>query len=227
MSQKNKVIVVFAPHPDDETFGCGGTIAKKISEGFNVLVVVMTDGRNLLKSILNIEDDPPPNDVKDIRRKEVLKATKILGIPHDNVIFFDFEDGCLSDYEAEAEEKVCEILSRYRPVEVYLPFENDGHRDHIVTNRIVKKCVKELNLEPEMYQYCIMHKFARFGPIFERIIGLFRKNIVKVDVSQFLKIKELAVKEFKSEFSIISSKQSKPLEDKIDKYLKKNEFFFR
>jgi len=187
----------------------------------------MTDGRNLFKNLLNIEDDPPPDEVKEIRRKEVLKATEILGVPNDNVIFLDFEDGFLSNYKAEAEEKVCEILRRYRPVEVYFPFKNDGHQDHRVTNKIVNKCVKNLGLKPEMYQYCIMHKFARFGPMFERVLGLFRRNITKVNVSQFLKIKEMAIREFKSEFSIISSRQNKPLEDKVDKYLKKNELFFR
>ncbi|MEM2742126.1 MAG: PIG-L family deacetylase, partial [Nitrososphaeria archaeon] len=164
--------------------------------------------------------------VKEIRRKEVLKATEILGVPNDNVIFLDFEDGFLSNYKAEAEEKVCEILGRYRPVEIYAPFKNDGHQDHRVTNKIVNKCVKKLGLESEMYQYCIMHKFARFGPMFERALGLFKRNIIKVDVSQFLKIKEKAIREFNSEFSIISKRQSKPLEDKIDKYLKKIELFF-
>lgn len=221
-----KTIVVFAPHPDDETFGCGGTIAKRVSEGFNVLVVIMTDGRNLFKNVLNIEDDPPPDVVKEIRRKEVLKATEILGVQNDNLIFLDFEDGFLSNYEVEAKEKVCKILSRYQPVEIYLPFKNDSHPDHRTANRIVKNCVKKLNWEREMYQYCILHKFARVGPIFEKLSGFFRKNIVKVDVSQFIKLKEMAIKEFKSEFSIISSRQNKPLEDKIDKYLKKNEVFF-
>jgi len=223
----NKSIVVFAPHPDDETFGCGGTIAKKVSEGFNVVIVIMTDGRNLFKNTLNIEDDPPPDEVKEIRRREVLNATKILGVPVENVLFLDFVDGYLGDYEAEAENRVYEILSRYHPVEMYVPFKNDGHPDHQVTNRVVRRCVEKLYLKSEMYEYCIMHKFARVGPLFERFLSFFRRNVTKVNVSQFIKIKEMAIREFKSEFSIISNRQRKPIEDKIDKYLKKNELFFR
>lgn len=40
----NKRIIVFAPHPDHETLGCAGTIAKRLNEGYEVLLVVLTDG---------------------------------------------------------------------------------------------------------------------------------------------------------------------------------------
>ena len=40
---KNKVLIV-AVHPDDETLGCGGTLAKLISEGKTVAVVDLTQG---------------------------------------------------------------------------------------------------------------------------------------------------------------------------------------
>jgi LmbE family N-acetylglucosaminyl deacetylase len=44
-------ILVFAPHPDDEVFGCGGVMAKRIFEGYDVFVVFLTDGRNSLREI--------------------------------------------------------------------------------------------------------------------------------------------------------------------------------
>ena len=37
-------IIVFAPHPDDEVFGCGGAILRQVAEGGAVQVVVLTDG---------------------------------------------------------------------------------------------------------------------------------------------------------------------------------------
>ena len=40
----NKKILVVAAHPDDETLGCGGAIAKHSNEGDEVKVIVMTDG---------------------------------------------------------------------------------------------------------------------------------------------------------------------------------------
>jgi hypothetical protein len=44
--------VVFAPHPDDETLGCGGTIVRKIRAGARVRLVVMTDGGSSHRELL-------------------------------------------------------------------------------------------------------------------------------------------------------------------------------
>ena len=64
---KKKTVIVFAPHPDDETWGCGGSIAKKISEGFEVIVVILTDGRYAFSEIFGINSDPTPEELKEIR----------------------------------------------------------------------------------------------------------------------------------------------------------------
>ena len=41
-------IVVFAPHPDDEIYGCGGSILKWMEEGHDVHIVYVTDNRVLI-----------------------------------------------------------------------------------------------------------------------------------------------------------------------------------
>jgi len=219
-------IIVFAPHPDDETLGCGGTIAKKLAEGYEVIIVVMTDGRFLLLKSFGIDDDPSPEQVKDIRRGEVLRATKILGVPEENVIFLDFVDGTLKENEETAEEKIAEILERYKPLEVYFPFERDAHPDHQAANRIIKRAVEKLGIKPIMYCYTILHKAARFGPLIEFLASIFKHNRIYVDVSGFLPLKREAVKEFKSELTTISPKQSKPHTKDFKKFLKKKETFY-
>lgn len=221
----NKKVIVFAPHPDDETYGCGGTIAKRISEGHEVIVVVMTDGRNLFRNSLGIEFGPSPEEVREMRGEEVIRATRILGVPKKNLLFLDFEDGTLEEHKEEAEGRVIEIIKNYPPAEVYFPYTNDCHPDHQATSQIVRKCLRELGLTPRKYQYSILHKYARVGPLMERLLSLFKGNMVEVDISEFLNLKEKAVRMFKSEISIISSKQEKPLEEKVKKYLRKQETF--
>ena len=221
-----KNIIIFAPHPDDETIGCGGTIAKRLSEGFNLIIVVITDGRNLLRDLLKIDKDPTPEEVKEIRKKEVLRATSILGVPSNKVIFLDFEDGTLEKYELEVKKKVVEMLKKYLPVEVYFPIIRDFHTDHVVTNRVVRGCIRKLGLNPLACQYCTYHKYGRVGPLFERLMGLLKRNVIKVDVSEFIELKEKALKEFKSQFSIISNKQQYPIENDMERYLRRYETFY-
>jgi len=217
---------VFTPHPDDETLGCGGTIAKKLAEGYEVIIVVMTDGRFLLLKSCGISDDPSPEQVKEIRRGEVLRATKILGVPEENVIFLDFIDGSLRENEKMAEKKVVTILEKFVPEEVYFPYKRDGHPDHQAANRIIKRAIEKLNIKPKMYQYSIAQKFARLGPLMDSFVCIFKRNMVQIDVSEFLPLKEEAVKEFKCELTTISPRQSRPHTKDFKKFLKVKETFY-
>lgn len=217
--------MVFAPHPDDETWGCGGTIAKKIREGCEVIVVVMTDGRHAFSKV-GIDLDPTPEELKQIRKEEIIRATKILGVPKKNLFFLDFEDRTLEKHEKEAEEKIIEIINKYSPVEIYFPYIKDCHPDHQATNRIIRRCLRKLGLTPLKFQYSIAHKYSRIGPLIDRMFSLFKKDRIEVDISEFAKLKEKATKEYRSEISIISTKQENPLAKNIHKFLKNKEAFY-
>ncbi|MEM1582426.1 MAG: PIG-L family deacetylase [Candidatus Bathyarchaeia archaeon] len=226
MSDK-KIIIIFAPHPDDETFGCGGTIAKKISEGYEVYVVFMTDGRYAFLNVLGIEEDPTPEQLKEIRMEEVKKATKILGIPESNLIFLNFVDGTLKDNVKEAEERVVNILREKSPCEIYFPYKWDGHRDHRVTHKIVKNGIRKLGISPACYQYSITPGFARFGRFIDTFLNfIFRIDKVYVDISDFLQLKKIAIVEFKSELTIISARQHKSVMINVEKFQKDREMFY-
>lgn len=227
----SKRIVVFAPHPDDETMGCGGTIARRISEGYDVQVFVLTDGRYSFSMVLGIDSDPSPLEIKEIRRNETKRATKILGLPEGNLFFLDFEDDSLSKQEKQVEEKIVEILKKYDPAEVYFTYESDYNYDHQATSRIVKRCVRKLNLQTAMYQYSIARPgtcgiYGRVRPIIDAVENTVKKKMVKVDIKPFLSTKDKALKEFKSEISLISKKQTRPITLDPEHFLKETEVFF-
>lgn len=217
---------MFAPHPDDETWGCGGTIAKRISEGYEVSIVVMTDGRYAFLTMLGIDSDPTPEELKEIRKEEVKRATGILGVPEKNLIFLNFVDGTLENNTEKAEEKVTEILSKNHPVEVYSPCKKDAHPDHRAAYRIVRNSIRKLGISAVTYQYSIGQKYSRIGPIIDALLNLLKHNMVRVDISKFLSLKETAAKEFKSELATISSKQQNPIADDVKKFLKSKETFY-
>jgi LmbE family N-acetylglucosaminyl deacetylase len=224
----DKKVIVFAPHPDDETWGCGGTMARRISEGFEVSIVVLTDGRYAFSKAFGIESNPTPEELKKIRHDEVVRATSILGVPKDDLVFLDFEDGRLEDHMEEAQADVNEILDKNHVAEVYFPYENDFHPDHRVTSHIVREAIDGSNNSLSAYQYSILHKYGRIGPIIDSLLKVLKQKIVTVDVKKFLPLKKAAMKEFKSEFEIISEGQEKPLADArlVQKFLKSEEKFY-
>jgi hypothetical protein len=90
----------------------------------------------------------------------------------------------------------------------------------------VRRAVEKLGIKPAIYRYMIMHKAARFGPLIESFLSIFKRDRVYVDVSEFLPLKKEAVKEFKSELTAISPRQSKPHTKNFKKFLKKKEVFY-
>jgi len=230
----DKRAIVFAPHPDDETLGCGGTIAKKLGQSYEIYVVFMTDGRHSLTE-LGVSSEPTPFEMKEIRRRDALRATEILGLHKKNLLFLDFEDKTLEKHEQLVQEKVVEILKDFSPMEVFFPQEREYHIDHRVSHRIIKRAIKTLNLNLIQYQYTIAWSFPLYLFIhfmnevtFDLLMTkLLKSHFFYVDISNFLPLKEMAIEEYKSQITIISSKQKRPAlkQSFLERFLKSNEKF--
>ncbi len=220
--------IVFTPHPDDETLGCGGTIAKRVSEGYEVRIVVMTDGRHAFSRALKMKANPSPEELKLIRIEEMMRAAEILGVTEDKVTLLNIEDGTLEENSKEAEKRVTQIMNETRPTDVFIPYEKDHHADHRATNRIVRSSIKKLGLSVTKYQYSVYQKYSRLRPILDRFFRFFRRNLVEVDISDFLSVKKKAMKQFKSEITIISTHQKRPVlaRSTVKRHLKSTEMFY-
>lgn len=127
-------VVLLAPHSDDETLGCGGTLAR-LAGHIPVYVVYLTDGRLSPSSRTN-QSLPESEGLVEIRRQEARTAMALLGVPEGNLYFLDHPDGGLSDVEAQAESEVRGLLERLQPGTLLAPFRYDQHPDHLATNRI-------------------------------------------------------------------------------------------
>ena len=139
--------LVFAPHPDDEVLGCGGTIVLKVQASTRVKVIVMTDGRASHRGLI-AEDD-----LVSMRRAEAQDAARRLGLTDADYVFLDFEDHRLQEYRDAAFERVVQIISQFVPDEIYLPHRNDGLGDHVETNRIVRRAVASVRKPVTLLEY--------------------------------------------------------------------------
>ncbi|WP_197073451.1 PIG-L deacetylase family protein [Clostridium polynesiense] len=124
-------ILVFAPHPDDEIIGVGGTIAKRAKLGDEVYVCVVTKGVEPLFDVKFIEQG----------RRECLKADEIIGVKE--TIFLDFPAVMLESVPRYIlNGKINEIVQKIEPDEVYIPHRGDMQLDHQIVVDAVMVAVR-------------------------------------------------------------------------------------
>lgn len=117
---KDKKILILAPHTDDGELGCGGTIARAIREGAQVFYVAFS-----------IAEESVPNGFpKNQLEIEVKAATKILGIPAENLYIYKHEVRKFNYIRQEILEELVKLRAEIQPDIVFLPSQNDVHQDH-------------------------------------------------------------------------------------------------
>lgn len=115
-------VLVLSPHPDDESIGCGGTLALHAAAGDPVRVIILTNGaRGDMSGRFGRED------YIALRRQETLSACACLGI--DDVIFLDHEDRELTHISTLVSE-VVDLMDAFMPDVVYAPSPLEFHPDH-------------------------------------------------------------------------------------------------
>ncbi|MGO4345572.1 PIG-L family deacetylase [Paenibacillus sp. MCAF9] len=183
MSEKavKKLLAVFA-HPDDESFICGGTLAKYASMGVEITLVSATKGE------MGRRMGNPPyvnrETMPDIREKELRNACEALGIP--NLIFFDIRDKMVEFYDSESLiSKIGVLMDEINP-DIVLTFHEilGGHPDHCAIGKATTTAFHRSKQPGSLY-------FISFGDMMnapERF-GYTKQDIVKIDVRNQLEAK--------------------------------------
>jgi N-acetylglucosamine malate deacetylase 1 len=120
MSQQK--VLVLAPHTDDGELGCGGSIARKIEEGAEVMYVAFSICTRSL---------PEGWDPMTLAH-EVKAATKILGLKDENLVLFDFDVRRFKEFRQDILEELVKLKKRFDPDLVFVPTPSDIHQDHQV-----------------------------------------------------------------------------------------------
>jgi LmbE family N-acetylglucosaminyl deacetylase len=146
-SSLNRSAIFFAPHPDDEVLGCGGTIARKVASGADVYVVIMTNGCRSHNKWIN-EDK-----LASIRAREAVAATFRLGVLQENLTLLAYQDKRLTLQHEVALEDVRNILRSKHADELYIPCEYETPADHHATNTIVRRAAQDVASQSAIYEY--------------------------------------------------------------------------
>lgn len=121
---KGKTILLFTPHPDDDSFCCAGTLALMAKHGNNVHIVIYTNDD---KGSYDLE--MTSQRLARIRKAEEEEACRVMGIPKQNIHWLQFHDGML-EYASPKDlvEEVTKIIRTYRP---YVVMSVDPGSDYV------------------------------------------------------------------------------------------------
>src|ERR1700737_2745093 len=149
MTDKLKLMCVLA-HPDDESLGTGGTLAKYAAEGVETYLITATRGE---RGWFGDEGAyPGPGAWGERREAELLAAASMLGL--GRVEFLDYLDGELDQaHAAEAIVKVVGNIRRVKP-DVVITFGPDGaygHPDHIAISQFTTAAIVEAASPNSLY----------------------------------------------------------------------------
>jgi LmbE family N-acetylglucosaminyl deacetylase len=137
--------LVLAPHPDDETLGCGGTIAALARRGTSLTIVMVTNGEATRGS------SAPPGEVAAQRTLEVINACRVLGAPAPQ--FLSLPDGEVHAHVHQLARRLVDIIDAVEPDIVFLPWFGDGHRDHQALDAAFVQAVGERKFLFEVWGY--------------------------------------------------------------------------
>jgi|TARA_Y100000294_G_C8553601_1_gene336357 LmbE family N-acetylglucosaminyl deacetylase len=182
-----KKILVIAPHPDDETIGCGGTLLRHKSKG------------DLISCILTTKLKPNKVWNKETvfkKEKEIEKVKKIYKFK-----FFERLDFLPRELDnlplSLIISKISNLLDKIKPEIIYIPYIYDVHTDHQIISKAAISSTKwfRSNYIKKIYMYeTLSETNFNFSQEFS-----FQPNVF-IDISKFLKKKLEIFRCYKTEF---------------------------
>lgn len=188
-------ILIFAPHPDDEVLGCGGTMAKRAAAGDAIYVCVVTKGVAPLYKESGIQ----------VIQQQCREADKLLGAI--DTIFLNFPAVMLETVlRYELNGKISDVVQQIKPDEVYIPHRGDMQLDHkmIVDAAMVALRPKYKHVVKRIYAY---ETLSETGWDVPNTVNEFIPNVYE-DITDMLPLKLQAMELFKSQLGTFPEARS-------------------
>ena len=171
-------VLVIAPHPDDETIGCGGALALHVEAGDPVRVIFLTNGAKG-----DVSGRFEREDYIRLRQEEARSASACLGIT--DIAFWPYEDRCLTGAPG-ALKRLMDTVTDFSPDLIYVPSPLEFHPDHRAATVLVWDLSRSIADD--------------FQVMFYEVNQPFRINTL-VDITRVLNKKEQAIQIYASQIA--------------------------
>jgi LmbE family N-acetylglucosaminyl deacetylase len=219
-------VLIVAPHPDDEVFGCGGLIALKNNIGVKVYLLMLTEGEGSHIGCC----DTSEFYISKQRHQLTIKANKVLGLEQEHIFWIGLPDGEIpiegNSGFVNAKEKIIYLLNKLKPDEIFAPAYFDCWPDHESAARLVESAINSSTQSSELYFYPIwMWHNLRFIDI-GKLSGW---HTCTLDIGSVISKKVMAISCY---MSSINQKCGNPICGNlpigfINYFQKSNEIFFK
>jgi LmbE family N-acetylglucosaminyl deacetylase len=123
-------VLVLAPHPDDETLGCGGTILQHRRAGDHVTVVQVTDGRASRAGGLG---------APEMAARREAEAHQAMAILDADLVWLGLPEGAWD--RSDLRPRLASLLADYKPALIYAPSPIDYHPEHVRVAAVLAQVV--------------------------------------------------------------------------------------
>ena len=150
----NGNVIIIAPHPDDEVFGCGGLIARLVADGHAPHVIELTGGGGSHRGCCSTSE----SEIISARRELTHKAMSALGLPEWHLHELNFTDGNIGEGNPEEKKQLVALILEIKPDVILVPHHGDGWPDHLAARELGIELAGD---DLEVYEYCVWMWYYR------------------------------------------------------------------
>ena len=183
-------VLVVAPHPDDESLGCGGLVATLARNGAAFRFVFVTDGGASHRNSRSW----PRCRLAAMREAEAREALRRLGVGSEPRLFLGLADSTMpsahsSDWQSAAD-RIAAFVRAFEPELALLPWRRDPHRDHRAAWSLGRSAIGSAGCVPLMLEYAIWLEELGDPNDYPRC---HEAEAIRFDVSRALALKQAAI----------------------------------
>ena len=146
-------ILIVAPHPDDESIGCGGLM---LQYGSQCEILLLTDGRKGYDSRIPTDED----ELVKQRVQEIRSAAALAGIEHIHIL--GIPDSTLSEHVEQV------AAFDFTPYQfVFVPNHYERHKDHAPVSKLVQKTCRRQGTSARIYEYEVWSPLPAFTDVLD------------------------------------------------------------